>query len=180
MKQNTLTYLIVVATLALITAYALYNRGKSCPCCHGDSHHAQEVTFAMIKPDAVAAGKVQDIIKIIKDHGFTIATQSSEMIITKKDAEEFYAVHKDKPFFNDLVNFITSGPIVTLALKKDNAVKAWRDLMGATDPQKAQEGTIRKLFGTDIGHNAVHGSDSVENAQKELALFFDKKFLDSF
>jgi nucleoside-diphosphate kinase len=180
MKSNTLTYIIVVTTLALITAYALYNRGKSCPCCHGDSHAAHnasatQTTFAMIKPEAVAAGKAQDIIKIIKDHGFTIVTQSSEILISKEDAEKFYGVHKDRPFYNDLVAYITSGPVVMLALQKENAVQEWRDLMGATDPLKAKEGTIRNLFGTDIQHNAVHGSDSVENAQKELELFIDEK-----
>jgi len=130
-----------------------------------------ERTFAMIKPDAVAAKNSGKIIDMIEQHGFTILGMQ-KLAIDKKKAEEFYAVHKERPFFGELVSFVTSGPVVVLALERDNAVKAWRDLMGATDSRKADKGTIRNLFGTDIGKNAAHGSDSVENAQLELKLFF--------
>lgn len=130
-----------------------------------------ERTFAMIKPDAVAAKNSGKIIDMIEQNGFTILGMR-KMTINKAKAEEFYAVHKERPFFGELVSFVTSGPVVVLALERDNAVKAWRDLMGATDSRKADKGTVRNLFGTDIGKNAAHGSDSVENAQLELKLFF--------
>lgn len=130
-----------------------------------------ERTFAMIKPDAVEAKNSGKIIDMIEAHGFTIIGMK-KTTLDKKKAEEFYAVHKERPFFGELVSFVTSGPVVLLALQKDNAVKAWRDLMGATDSRKADKGTIRNLFGTDIGKNATHGSDAQETAQVELALFF--------
>ncbi len=130
-----------------------------------------ERTFAMIKPDAVAAKNSGKIIDMIEQNGFTILGMR-KLTIDKKKAEEFYAVHKERPFFGELVSFVTSGPVVIMALERDNAVKAWRDLMGATDSRKADKGTIRNLFGTDIGKNAAHGSDSVENAKIELKLFF--------
>ena len=130
-----------------------------------------ERTFAMIKPDAVAAKNSGKIIDMIEQNGFTILGMR-KMTIDKKKAEEFYAVHKERPFFGELVSFVTSGPVIVLALERDNAVKAWRDLMGATDSRKADKGTVRNLFGTDIGKNAAHGSDSVENAKIELNLFF--------
>lgn len=130
-----------------------------------------ERTFAMIKPDAVAAKNSGKIIDMIEAHGFTIVGMKKAQLDQKK-AGEFYAVHKERPFFGELVSFVSSGPVVLLALEKDNAVKAWRDLMGATDSRKADKGTIRNLFGTDIGKNATHGSDAVETAQVELALFF--------
>ncbi len=130
-----------------------------------------ERTFAMIKPDAVAAHNSGKIIDLIEQNGFTILAMR-KMKLDKQKAEEFYAVHKDRPFFGELVSFVASGPVIVMALERDNAVKAWRDLMGATDSRKADKGTVRNLYGTDIGKNAVHGSDSVENAQIELKLFF--------
>lgn len=130
-----------------------------------------ERTFAMIKPDAVAAKNSGKIIDMIEAHGFTIVGMKKTKL-DKSKAEEFYAVHKERPFFGELVSFVTSGPVILLALEKDNAVKAWRDLMGATDSRKADKGTIRNLFGTDIGKNATHGSDAQETAKVELALFF--------
>lgn len=130
-----------------------------------------ERTFAMIKPDAVAAGNTGKIIDIIEGNHFTIVGME-KVKLTKEKASRFYAVHKDRPFFNELVTFVTSGPVVILALEKDGAIKAWRDLMGATDPLKAEPGTIRNLFGTNVGENATHGSDASETAQEELALFF--------
>lgn len=130
-----------------------------------------ERTFAMIKPDAVAAKNSGKIIDMIEANGFTIVGMK-KTTLDKKKAEEFYAVHKERPFFGELVSFVTSGPVILLALQKDNAVKAWRDLMGATDSRKADKGTVRNLFGTDIGKNATHGSDAQETAKVELALFF--------
>ncbi len=130
-----------------------------------------ERTFAMIKPDAVAAKNAGKIIDLIEQNGFSIVGMR-KMNIDKAKAEQFYAVHKERPFFGELVSFVTSGPVVVMALEKDNAVKAWRDLMGATDSRKADKGTIRNLFGTDIGKNAAHGSDAADTAKTELALFF--------
>ena len=128
-------------------------------------------TFAMIKPDAVAAKNAGKIIDIIEKNGFTIIGMEKTKL-NKAKAQEFYAVHKERPFFGELVDFIISGPVIILALEKENAVLAWRDLMGATDPNKASEGTIRKLFGTSIGTNATHGSDAPETAATEIALMF--------
>ena len=133
-----------------------------------------EQTLGLIKPDVVATGKTGDIIKIIEENGFII-DRMEKGILKKEHAEIFYDIHKEKPFFNELVEFITSGPLIVLALRKENAVEEWRNLMGATDPQKAADGTIRKIFGTTIGNNAVHGSDSIENAKKELMLFFGEQ-----
>ena len=130
-----------------------------------------ERTFAMIKPDAVAAKNSGKIIDLIENNGFTIVGMR-KMIIDPKKAQEFYAVHKERPFYGELVSFVTSGPVIVMALERDNAVKAWRDLMGATDSRKADKGTVRNLFGTDIGKNAAHGSDAPETAQTELKLFF--------
>ncbi|HBR70453.1 TPA: nucleoside-diphosphate kinase [Candidatus Dependentiae bacterium] len=133
-----------------------------------------EQTLGLIKPDAVAAGKTGDIIKMIEENGFII-DRLEKGILKKEHAENFYEIHKEKPFFGELVEFITSGPLIVLALRKDNAVEEWRKLMGATDPQKAADGSIRKKYGTNIGKNAVHGSDSLENAKKELMLFFGEQ-----
>jgi nucleoside-diphosphate kinase len=121
-------------------------------------------TFAIIKPDAVAAGKIEQ-------SGFKIIAMK-KLELTKEKAEEFYAAHKEKPFFNDLVSFITSGPIVVLVLEKNNGIQEWRNLMGSTEPEKANDGTLRKLFGTNVDKNAVHGSDSPEAAKNEIKMFF--------
>ena len=133
-----------------------------------------EQTLAIIKPDAVSAGKTGDIIAVIEKNGFVI-DRMEKGLLKKEHGEQFYDIHKEKPFFNELLEFITSGPIIVMALRKENAVEDWRKLMGSTDPQKADEGTIRKLFGADIGHNAVHGSDSADNAKRELTLFFGEQ-----
>lgn len=130
-----------------------------------------ERTFAMIKPDAVKAGNIGNIIAMIEHHGFSIVKMEKRQL-TQDIARAFYAVHKERPFYNELVDFITSGPVVVLALEKENAIKAWRDLMGATNPAQAAEGTIRKKFASSIGENAVHGSDAPETAAQELALIF--------
>ncbi|MCL5436910.1 MAG: nucleoside-diphosphate kinase [Candidatus Dependentiae bacterium] len=130
-----------------------------------------EKTFALIKPDAVQAGHTGDIISLIELNGFAI-TKMEKRQLSKQFAEQFYAVHKGKPFFGELVDYVVSGPVVALLLERENAVQEWRTLMGATDPQKANVGTIRKMFGTHIGSNATHGSDAPETAKIELHLFF--------
>jgi len=130
-------------------------------------------TFGIIKPDAVAANHSGAILQKILDNGFKV--RGLKLIhLTKKQAEGFYAVHRERPFFAGLVEFMSSGPCVVMALEKEGAVKAWRDLMGATDPAKADEGTLRKEFGGSVGENAVHGSDSDENAAIEIAYFFSR------
>jgi len=131
------------------------------------------LTFGIIKPDAVRAGKQGAIIQRILDAGFKI--RGMKLIHqTMKQAEGFYAVHAGKGFFGELTEFMSSGPCVVLALEKENAVKTWRDLMGATNPAEAAEGTLRKDFASSIGENAVHGSDSDENAAIEIGYFFSK------
>jgi nucleoside-diphosphate kinase len=132
---------------------------------------SMEITFAMIKPDAVEAKNVGKIIDMIEQNDFEIIRIAKGQL-AQQDAEVFYDVHKERPFFGELVEFVTSGPVVVMALAKDNAVKAWRDLMGATNPAEAAEGTVRKKFGTSIGSNATHGSDAPETALREIALFF--------
>ena len=133
-------------------------------------------TLAIIKPDAVENGHSGAIVDLIIKAGFKI--KAMKMVhLTKSSAEGFYAVHKDRPFFGELVDYMTSGPCVPIALEKDNAVERYRKLIGATDPAKADEGTIRKLYAKDIQSNAVHGSDSDENAEKEIAHFFSNNEL---
>lgn len=130
-------------------------------------------TFGIIKPDAVKKGHSGKIIDRILENGFKI--RGMKLIHqTLKNAEGFYAVHAERPFFGELTEFMSSGPCVVLALEKENAVKSWRDLMGATNPAEAEEGTLRKDFAGSIGENAVHGSDSDENAEIEIAYFFSK------
>ncbi|MFC1845507.1 nucleoside-diphosphate kinase [Candidatus Dependentiae bacterium] len=130
-----------------------------------------EKTFAMIKPDVVRSRSVGKIIDMIEQNGFTIL-RMEKMKLSREKAEEFYAVHKEKPFFGELVDFIISGPVVAMALEKDGAITAWRELMGTTNPEQAAPGTVRQQFGTDIGQNAVHGSDAPETAEVELKIFF--------
>lgn len=132
---------------------------------------SKQKTFAIIKPDAVAAKNSGKIIDLIEKNGFEIL-RMQKLQLTKKQAETFYAIHKERPFFNELVNFIISGPVIIMVLEKDNAVNEWRNLMGSTNPAQADAGTVRKLFGTDIGKNASHGSDSPENAIIEIRQFF--------
>jgi nucleoside-diphosphate kinase len=130
-----------------------------------------EKTFALIKPDAVAAHHVGEIISMIENAGFSMV-RLEKRNITEELAKKFYLIHATKPFFGELVAFITSGPVVAMVLEKDNAVADWRKLMGATDPQKAESGTVRKRFGLSIGENATHGSDALETARQEITLFF--------
>lgn len=128
-------------------------------------------TFAIIKPHAVKSQNAGDIIKLIELNGFTILAMRKETI-SKETAEKFYAEHKEKPFFGELVSNITGGPAIVMALEKEHAVKEWRDLMGPTNPAVAPVGTLRKMFGTNISFNAVHGSDAPETAERELGIFF--------
>lgn len=131
------------------------------------------LTFGIIKPDAVRAGYTGSIIQRILDDGFRIRGLKL-LQMTRKEAEGFYAVHRERPFFAGLTEFMSSAPCVVMALEKESAVKSWRDLMGATDPAKADDGTLRKQFGGSVGENAVHGSDSDENAAIEIAYFFSR------
>ena len=136
-------------------------------------------TFAIIKPDAVRDGHTGKIYDRILKSKFNI--KGAKLLkMTKKQAEGFYRIHKEKSFFNDLIQFMTSGPCMVLALEKENAVDSWRDTIGSTNPKDAAKGTIRKDFALNVQENAVHGSDSNENAQKEIAFFFtDSELLSS-
>ena len=132
------------------------------------------ITFTMIKPTAMNKGYAGKISEKITDAGFRI--QAMKMLrMSKADAEKFYEVHKERPFYGELTDFMSSGPIIAAVLEKDNAVEDYRKLIGATNPKDAAEGTIRKLYATDIQANAVHGSDSDENALIEASFFFSKK-----
>lgn len=130
-----------------------------------------ERTFAIIKPDAVAAKHIGAIIETIERNKFTIL-RMQKVQLARVQAEQFYAVHKERPFFGELVEYMISGPVVIMALEQENAIQNWRDLMGATNPEKAAPGTLRKMFGTSIGNNATHGSDSATTAAQELKFFF--------
>jgi nucleoside-diphosphate kinase len=130
-----------------------------------------DLTLAIVKPDAVAAGNIGAIINKFEAAGFKV--RALRLVnLSKADAEKFYEVHKERPFYGSLTDFMSSGPCVPVCLEGENAVPKLRELMGATDPAKADEGTIRKQFATSIEANAVHGSDSPENAKIELAFFF--------
>jgi nucleoside-diphosphate kinase len=131
-------------------------------------------TFTMIKPDAVENGNIGGILEKINAGGFRIVSMKMTQL-SRRDAEAFYAVHQERPFFNDLVTYMSSGAIVAAILEKDNAVEDFRTLIGNTDPKKADPGTIRALFATDISANAIHGSDSDENAAIEGNFFFSQR-----
>ncbi len=131
----------------------------------------ENITFTMIKPRAMANGHAGEILSMINKAGFWIAGMKTTLL-SQKQAEEFYSVHRERPFYADFVSFMTSGPIVVAVLEKENAVASYRKLIGATDPSKAEEGTIRKLFAESIEANAVHGSDSDTNALIEAEFFF--------
>ena len=128
-------------------------------------------TLSIIKPDAVKAGNADAINLMIEKAGLKII-KKKEIILNKEQAQKFYEIHSDKPFYNDLCDFMTSGPIIVQMLEANNAVELYRKVMGSTDPNEAEENTIRKKFATSIQENAVHGSDSEENALKELSFFF--------
>jgi len=135
-------------------------------------------TFAIIKPDAVRNGDTGKIYDRIIKAGFTIVS-AKLLKMTMDQAEGFYAVHRERPFYSELTSFMTSGPCMVLALEKENAVESWRVTIGTTNPEKAEENTIRKDFATNVQENAVHGSDSDQNAQKEIAFFFTDSELSS-
>ena len=130
-----------------------------------------EQTLSIIKPDAVERNLDNEIKEMFKNKGFVIVKEK-KIQIEKPEAEKFYKVHETKPFYNDLCAYLSSGPIVVMVLEKENSVLANRELMGATNPKNAEEGTIRKKYGISIDKNSVHGSDSVENAKIELNFFF--------
>ena len=130
-----------------------------------------EQTLSIIKPDAVERNLENEIKEMFKSNGFIILKER-KIQIEKSEAEKFYKVHETKPFYNDLCAYLSSGPIVVMVLEKDNAVLGNRELMGATNPEDAEEGTIRKKYGISIDKNSVHGSDSVENAKIEIDFFF--------
>ena len=133
-----------------------------------------EQTFSIIKPNAMKKNAIGDIISMFEANGLKIAALKIT-VLSKSKAEEFYAEHKERPFFGELVSFMTSGPVALMCLQGEGAVLKNRDIMGATDPKKANVGTVRAKFGDNVGENAVHGSDSVASAQRELALFFEKQ-----
>ena len=130
-----------------------------------------EQTLSIIKPDAVERNLEGEIKEMFKNKGFQILKEK-KILIEKSEAEKFYKVHETKPFYNDLCAYLSSGPIVVMVLEKENAVMANRELMGATNPKDAKDGTIRRKYGISIDKNSVHGSDSVENAKKEIDFFF--------
>ncbi len=132
---------------------------------------AIEQTFAIIKPDAVAAGHAGQILAMIEKAGFRIRGLKMTRL-SKQQAEGFYDIHRERPFFSGLVAFMMEGPVVVLALEREDAIKHWRELMGATNPEKAAEGTVRKKFAKNIERNAVHGSDAPETAAVEIPFFF--------
>ncbi len=131
-----------------------------------------EQTLSIIKPDSVERNLIEEIKDIFIKNNITIK-DSRKLQITKDEAAEFYKVHQSKPFYNDLCSYLSSGPIVVMILEGENAVLSNRKIMGATDPKKAEKNTIRKLFGISIDKNSVHGSDSIENAKKEIEFFFE-------
>ena len=130
-----------------------------------------EQTLSIIKPDAVERGLIEEIISIFEKNNLNVK-ESKKIHISKEEASEFYKVHQSKPFYEDLCSYLSSGPIFVMILEGNNAVIKNRELMGATDPKKAEENTIRKLYGLSIDKNSVHGSDSNENAKKEIEFFF--------
>jgi nucleoside-diphosphate kinase len=130
-----------------------------------------ERTFAIIKPDAVAAGQTGEIIALIQKSGFRVVGMKMRRL-SQLEAEGFYSVHRERPFFGSLVKFMTEGPVVVMALEAPDAIKKWRDTMGATNPANAAEGTIRKMFAQSIERNCVHGSDAPETAAVEIPFFF--------
>jgi nucleoside-diphosphate kinase len=133
---------------------------------------AKELTLSIVKPDAVRKGVIGGCLAKLEEAGLRIAAMKMVQL-SREQAEAFYAVHQERPFYQSLVDFMTSGPVVVSALEGENAIARNREVMGATDPAKAEEGTIRKLYGTNIENNAVHGSDGPDTAKTEVAFFFE-------
>lgn len=134
---------------------------------------AVERTLMLVKPDAVRRNLEGKIIAHVQEKGFKLVGLK-KLKLTKEQAEKFYYVHKERPFFGELTDFMSSGPIVAMVWEGENAISAIREIMGATNPEEAEEGTLRKLYGTNIGENAVHGSDSLESAKYEIPFFFSE------
>ena len=134
---------------------------------------AAEQTFSIIKPNAINKNVIGSVIQKFEENGLKIAA-AKLVTLDRSKCEEFYAEHKERPFFGELVDFMTSGPVMLMALSGEGAIAKNREIMGATNPAEAAEGTIRKLFGDSVGENAVHGSDSPASAERELSLFFEK------
>lgn len=134
-------------------------------------------TFSIIKPDAVASGKAGKILALLEDNGFRIVALRM-LKLSQPQAEGFYAVHRERPFFGSLVKFMTEGPVIVMALEREDAVKKLREVMGATNPANAAEGTVRKLYAESIERNAIHGSDAPETAEQELKYFFTTQELE--
>ena len=132
-----------------------------------------EKTLTIVKPDAVSAGNMGKIIAHLERAGFSVAAMK-KITLSEAQAKAFYAVHSERPFYNDLVAFMTSGPVAPMVLERENAIAKLREVMGATDSRQAAEGTIRNLYGTDIERNAIHGSDAPETAAAERAFFFSR------
>ena len=132
-----------------------------------------ERTLAIVKPDAVASGNIGNVLARLEQEGFRILAVR-KLQLSEQQAQAFYAVHSERPFFGELVEFMTSGPVVPVALERENAVAGLREVLGATDSRKAAAGTLRNLYGTDVQYNAVHGSDSIDNAKQEIAFFFPR------
>ena len=131
-----------------------------------------QTTFSIIKPDGVASGKAGKILALLEENGFRIVALRM-LKLSQGQAEGFYAVHKERPFYSGLVKFMTEGPVIVMALEREDAVKKLREVMGATNPANAADGTVRKLFAESIERNAIHGSDAPETAAQELAFFFN-------
>ena len=132
---------------------------------------ARELTFSILKPDATRRNITGQVNAVIEKAGLRIVAQK-RIAMSRREAERFYAVHKDRPFFGELVDFMISGPVVVQVLEGENAIAAYREVMGATNPASAADGTLRKLFAQSVGENTAHGSDSAENAEQEIAQFF--------
>jgi len=164
-------YFIIVALLAAAYGGIRILRWSGFFSKKQEKRMSVERTYGMIKPEAVANGNTGPIVERIEKEGFKIVAMK-KMHMYKDLAEIFYEVHREKPFFNDLVESISSGPIIAMVLEKDGAIAAWRELMGATNPDEAAEGTLRKLYGTSITNNATHGSDASATAEAEIKLIF--------
>lgn len=172
--MKTCTKWLLASGLVLLVAAGLFvakNYFGCFSCCTKLWPTQSEQTFAMIKPDAVAAKNSGKIIDRIESEGFEIIAMK-KVTLSQKQAEEFYAEHNGKKFFAELVSFMTSGPVILMTLSKENAIKAWRELMGSTNPEQAAPETLRKLYGASMSTNAVHGSDAPESAAREIRLMF--------
>ena len=174
MQKKVKKTLILNTNIFHVYTKQLHNKKYICAIKPKKTTMTTNLTFTMLKPDTIRKGNIGAILEKINASGFKITAMKLTQL-SKRDAERFYAVHKERPFFNDLIAFMTSGPIVAAILEKENAVEDFRALIGATNPQEAAEGTLRKTFADSTGENAVHGSDSDENAAIESAFHFSER-----